>query len=197
MLSFYDYIAEERGERTASALIEGRTLLERWQALEAEGLNRWGRRAQKAADWLTDANVAGVLDLGCGTMTLERSLPGFIRYLPCDVVRWDDRTILCDLNRKLPPKVEADAVACLGLLEYLLDPKQVLTELAGRHRVCVTSYNTTNKLPDLTTRRSHAWFNDFSQSDLERLFGRAGWCVDRAERFGPTQMLWLLRSLPR
>ncbi|WP_134495309.1 hypothetical protein [Microvirga pakistanensis] len=197
MLSFYDFAVAERCERTTSALIEGRTLLERWQTLEAEGPNRWGRRAQRAADWLTEANVARVLDLGCGTMTLERSLPDFIRYLPCDVVRRDDRTILCDLNRNLPPKVEADAVACLGVLEYLLNPEQLLIDLAGRHRVCVMSYNTTNKLPDLATRRSHAWFNDFSRSDLEGLFERAGWCVDRAERFGPTQMLWLLRSPPR
>ncbi|WP_052954622.1 methyltransferase domain-containing protein [Microvirga vignae] len=196
MLCFYDLSDEERCRRTASALMAGRTLLERWQALEAEGQNRWARRAQRAADWFIDANITRVLDLGCGTMTLERSLPTFIRYLPSDVVRRDDRTIVCDLNCDLPPKVEADGVACLGLLEYLLDPQQVLTELAGRHRVCVLSYNTTNTLPNLTIRRSHAWFNDFSQFDLERLFERAGWSVDRAERFGPTQMLWLLRTLP-
>src|SRR3712207_7606350 len=42
---------------------------------------------------------------GCGMMTLERDLPAPVGYLPCDVVRRDHRTILCDLNRE-PPRSE-------------------------------------------------------------------------------------------
>jgi hypothetical protein len=197
MLSFYNLPEVHRRRSTISALAESRTLLERWVALEAEGKDRWARRARMAADWLLTADVGTVLDLGCGTMTLERILPSFVQYLPCDVIRRDERTIVCDLNRDPPPAVEADAVACLGVLEYLFRPEEVLAKLAGRHRVCVLSYNTTDILSDVPTRRSHGWFNDFSRSELENLFVGAGWRIDRADRFGQTQTLWRLRSSPQ
>jgi hypothetical protein len=194
MLSFYHLPNAERCQRTASALKARITLLERWETLEAEGPDRWARRAKMTANWLSEANISSVLDLGCGTMTLERALPSSVRYLPCDVVRRDDRTILCNLNRTAAPALDADAVTCLGLIDYLFDPAALLTDLARRHRVCVLSYNIADALEDISIRRCHAWFNDFSRGELEAVFGRAGWCIDRAERFGPTQMLWRLRA---
>ncbi len=127
-------------------------------------------------------------------MTLARALPITTRYISCDVVRRDARTILCDLNRELPPRVDADAVACLGVLEYLFEPCDALTALAIRHRILVSSYNPTDIHPDLAARRANAWVNDFSRSELEDLFGRTGWRVDLTQRFGPGQIIWLLKS---
>jgi hypothetical protein len=59
-----------------------------------------------AADYIPAAAV--VLDLGCGGMALEGFLPNGCRYIPCDVGRRDERTVICDFNAGQFPDAEAE-----------------------------------------------------------------------------------------
>ena len=70
--------------------------MERRAALETPEAAGWSKRAALAAEFLGFAR--SVADLGCGTMTLERYLSEGTRYVPVDVCRRDERTIVCDFN---------------------------------------------------------------------------------------------------
>jgi len=70
-------------------------------------------RAKLAADFIPAG--ATVLDLGCGAMPLELFLPYGCAYLPCDRVKRDERTLLCDFNKdSVPATTAATHVALLG-----------------------------------------------------------------------------------
>lgn len=190
--AFYELSEAERVALTERAISQGGTVLERWSALAAPEAEGWNPRAAMAAAWLADQ--PGVLDLGCGLMTLERHLRRDQSYAPSDVVRRDARTLVCDLNREPPPRVDAPAVACLGVLEYLHDPLSLLSALAQAHRVCVVSYCVTDAPAPLDARRAHAWVNDLDTRGVEALFTQAGWSIERTEMVDGLQRLWRLSS---
>lgn len=189
---FYERSEEDRVALTECAISRGGTLLERWSVLAASEADGWSARSAMAAAWLSDQ--PGVLDLGCGLMTLERFLrPGQV-YVPCDVVRRDGRTLVCDLNHEPPPEAGVPAAACLGLLEYLHDPQAVLRSLVRTYRVCVVSYCVTDAPDPLGARRAHAWVNDHDTQGIETLFAAAGWSVERSAMVDGLQRLWRLAA---
>lgn len=194
MQPFYDRSEEDRVALTEKAMAEQRTVLERWRALadpEAEG---WNARAALAAAWLTQQD--SVLDLGCGTMTLERYLQAGTRYYPSDVAVRDARTIVVDYNVQPPPHVDAKAVAILGVLEYLFDPLSFLRALSAQYSICVVSYCVTDAPKPLTPRRSHAWVNDFDRAGIEHLFELASWDIHKFQMIDDLQGLWRLHHAP-
>jgi hypothetical protein len=190
MNAFYDLSETQRSALTERALAERRTLSERWTALGKPETDNWDGRASLAAEWL--ATETSVLDLGCGTMNLERYLPGS-RYYPSDVVARDDRTIVADYNVQSPPKTDARAVACLGLLEYLYDPLSFMHALSAQYPLCVVSYCMTDAPKPLEPRRSHGWVNDFDRPGIETIFEMAEWDVDAFRMVDDIQGLWRLR----
>lgn len=189
-MAYYDLTEAERITMTERAIAERRTLNERWNALEDAESEPWNTRAAAAAEWLS--GETGLLDLGCGTMVLERHLAPHIAYWPSDVAARDDRTIVCDLNREPPPRLPASAVACLGVLEYLLDPLDVMRRLGQSYRTAVVSYCTTDSPAPLAPRRAHAWVNDYDRASIEKLFGDAGWAIDAFAQHSEIQALWRL-----
>ena len=186
MIPFYERSEAERIALTEAAIARKATTTERWVALAAPEADAWNARSAVAAEWLR--GQASVLDLGCGTMTLEGYLDCV--YIPSDVARRDDRTIVRDYNLEGPPDVQADAAACLGLLEYLHDPEAFMAGLSTRN--CVLSYCTTDAPSPLEPRRSHAWVNDFSRAEVEAMVARAGWSISRSRDIDSLQVMWLL-----
>ncbi len=190
--SFYELGETERIKLTSEIISSRGTLLARWEALGTKEASSWSARAATATAWLSDQ--AGVLDLGCGTMSLERYLRPEQLYFPSDVVRRDDRTILCDLNQTSPPIVEVPAVACLGLLEYLRSPENLLKMLARLYVRAVITYCVIDSPQPLEPRRAHAWVNDFNQRDLEKTIAASGWAIVRNEALDSIQRIYLLSS---
>jgi hypothetical protein len=182
----------KRRAMTETALRDGVTLMARWASLPTENKEGWRPRAAIAAEMVAGTGAASVLDLGCGHMYLEALLPKGIHYLPSDVIRRDKRTLVCDLNREAPPMVEADAVACLGLLEYMLDPAALLGRLARQHRFAVISYVPLSPVRSVAKRRSQFWFSDLSAEALRALFGTTGWTIREERPLGPEQLIWSL-----
>ena len=190
-LTFYDMSEDDRIALTMRAIEEQRTVYERWQTLAGPEAEPWNARASLAARLLQ--GEAAVADLGCGVMTLERFLAPGTEYLPIDIVARDDRTIVCDFNVEPVTIKPHYAAACLGLIEYILKPDEFIGRLSQICKICVVSYCITDAPKPMSSRRAHAWVNDFSQKEFERLFTEHGWQIERSELVDDLQMMWRLR----
>ena len=188
--SFYDRPEAERVSITLAAMNEGRTVLERWAALTPVEAAPWRARAAMAAEWLAQEN--GVADLGCGMMELEHHLRAEQAYFPMDVVSRDARTIVCDFNHETPPQTPASAAACLGLLEYLYKPLDLMILLRSQYRSAVVSYCITDSREPPPNRRHNAWVNDFDRDGIEALFLQGGWSIVESREIDALQRLWRL-----
>ena len=167
-------------------------MLERWSNLLPNEAGGWDGRAALAAEMLMQ--VSSVADLGCGLMSLEKMLPSGVKYIPVDVVARDDRTIITDFNKDSLPVIAAEAAACLGLLPYLFDVPSFMRSLRLQFDTAVVSYNPVvgeNAL--LSTRRGHAWVNDYSENEVEKVFFDTGWSITGKEHFSGEQRIWRLR----
>lgn len=184
-LGFYQCSEADRVAMTEAAIARRQTVVSRWTALATDEAEPWSARSAEAAKWLQGAKT--VLDVGCGTMGLERYLDTC--YIPSDVVRRDDRTIVMDYNQEGPPAIEVDAVAVLGVLEYLHDPGSFLAGL----RACkaVISYCVTDAKAPLQPRRAHAWVNDLSTLDVADMLQASGWTIQSHKPIDDIQTLWL------
>ena len=192
MKPFYDRSEAERIALTERAISQGGSLLERWSALADREASSWNARASAAGEWLAGEN--GVLDMGCGTMALEQFIDD-AQYFPCDICARDFRTIVCDLNKHPVPIVQATAVASLGLLEYVHDPRDLMRSLCRLYETAVVSYCTADAPVPLVPRKAHAWVNDFTCSEIEELFLDTGWAIADFRQLDDVQGLWKLNSL--
>jgi hypothetical protein len=190
---FYARTVEERAELTRQSIQERRTLLERWAALGRENTGGWNRRARVAAKWL--AEQPAVADLGCGTQLLEPCLAPGTRYVPVDVVRRDERTVVVDFNREALPALPARAAAALGLFEYLFDPGRLVRSMQPAFDLVAVSYNPAD-LPDAHPRREeHAWVNSMSRAEFEGLFTGQGFVREKRYNVDLRQVMWLFRAM--
>ncbi|WP_349956738.1 hypothetical protein [Rhizobium sp. ZPR3] len=194
-MSFYDLGEADRIELTEKAIEEGRTLKSRWENLASPEADPWNERAAIAGSYL--AGQPAVADFGCGTMILRNYLADETKYIPVDVTGRGPDTIVCDFNNEAPPKTDADAAACLGVLEYLFDPAAFMSELAKNYSTCVVSYCITDAPETAANRRTHAWVNDYSRADILKLFDGASWVVESSQPLGTFQEIWKLRSAKR
>ena len=192
MQPFYNLPEADRIALTERAISEQRTVHERWEALGDSESSGWNARAALAAEWLSSHK--SILDLGCGTMILEKYLDKNNKYIPSDVVKRDSRTIVIDYNLDTPPITPATGVACLGVIEYLYSPTLMLKKLSENYKACAISYCITDAPQPLEPRRAHAWVNDFSHSEFEDLVLTSGWLIGRSQPIDNVQNLWLLSS---
>ena len=165
-------------------------------------IRRWSNSANLEAAWNERARLAGdfipsgatVLDLGCGAMALEGYLPFGCQYLPCDVVRRDPRTVLCDFNEQpIPPAPGATHITCLGVLEYLRDVPAFLRQLRTFQKPVVLSYCPTEFTAHLD-RKGLGWVNHLSLRDLAGELGAAGFFLQSSLRADHNQVL--IRAVP-
>lgn len=177
---------QERARRRA-AVAAGETDVARWSRADSFAPN-WSYRAGLAAQMIPACSR--VLDLGCGAMDLERALPPGCVYLPADLVRRDERTLVCDFNAgEFPDGVEADAVTLLGVLEYIQAPLDLLRKVRGLGRPLVCSYSITDRRPQLD-RAAQGWINAYDFAGLEALMRQAGFRLAARQEVDPLQDLF-------
>lgn len=131
----------------------------------------WKQRIELLATFISECGP--VADFGCGMMWLERHLPATCTYLPLDLHRRDDRTIIFDANRDSIPDRPFAVAFLSGMLEYVASPESFLEQLIERRpRQIVMSYVSTDLLPGLAYRRSLHWQSHLSTRDiLSRVVG--------------------------
>ncbi|OZI32035.1 hypothetical protein CAL29_29820 [Bordetella genomosp. 10] len=187
---FYDLNISERQALVKQAIDSQTTLVSRWEKLASEYTDTWSLRARRAAELIGD--VESVADVGCGMMTLESYLPVSVNYVPVDVVRRDDRTIVIDLNKEPMPPLGTKCIVGLGLLEYIFDVSALIKSMSTYHEMAVLSYNSLDYFPDVDERISHAWVNHYTLKQLESIFEQNGFEIAETVQHDNTQTMWRL-----
>lgn len=129
----------------------------------------WTDRAKEAAKFIP--SYAGVVDLGGGLGELYKALKEPMDYFSIDLERWNDHTIKADFNKGEFPHngyMLSQFVTCLGLLEYIENPKEFLSKIRiYADRLIITYRKSSNGGMERK--------NNFDYDKLEWLLGRAGW----------------------
>lgn len=173
-----------RRTATIQAIKKTRTQVDFWsQDLLRSANESWERRAASAATFIPPGSR--VLDIGCGDMKMERNLPEGCSYLPMDVSARDERTIVVDLNRQRLPKVAADFVVALGLLEYIFDVPKLLRQIARQIPQGLFSYHPLEKTPG-RDRLAMNWVNALNSPEIIALFKQAGYRQITVHEYAPT-----------
>lgn len=183
-------IAFDEATRRKQVIAEMQTDVLRWSDQKQLEL-AWNARARIAAEFVPAG--AKVFDIGCGAMAVEGYLPKSCSYFPCDVVARDERTVVCDLNVDPVPAAakKCDRVTMLGVLEYLYEPTNFLSQLRQIGKPAIVSYCPVDWTQHLD-RRALGWVNDLSLNELDSAFKNAGLFCRRADRIDQNQAIFLL-----
>jgi len=139
------------------------------------GITEWPwrvRAAVRLAEKLPLVPPCRVADYGCGKQTLRAALPADWTYVPIDYIERSSDTILCDFTRQMPPG-EYDLIFCLGVLEYLIEPGQLLRHALDHGRFLVVSYHGRQE-GDRGRRQREGWGSALSYDVLESLIREKG-----------------------
>lgn len=185
-MNYQDLSAEERAEFTLEAMLDRRTILERWSSFSEKDAKGWPKRSIVLAKMLQDCKA--VADVGCGMMKLRDFLPDTTQYVPIDVVSRGPDTIVLDLNQQSLPAIDVDGWVLGGVLEYLFDVPAVMNAVSGTVAV---SYNTTEFNDNIVSRRAYAWVNDYDADSLEEIFKASGFEIIERMEF-QKQFIWKL-----
>ena len=173
--AFHALPAEQRRALTLRCIEQRTPLLMRWERT-CRSWTEWSKRAALCADWLCTART--VADIGCGSMTLERYLAPWQRYVPVDLVARDARTIVLDLEKGDLSPVAAEAGTVLGVLEYLFDVPAALAKLRSAFPRTIVSYNVCCG-GDTDRRLENGWVNHLGYDELQHTFAAAAFTVAR------------------
>ena len=165
------------------------TDLAHW-ADETNLLEEWDDRARRAARHIPPGSA--VLDLGCGRMALESHLPKGCTYIPADLVRRDERTMLCELNRGRYPDVgEVTHIAALGVLEYIGDLGALFEWMASKRARVICAYVAARPFGALERRIGKGWINHYEIRDLVAIAEGAGFDLAGIEHMPAANVLFL------
>jgi exopolysaccharide biosynthesis protein PssK len=180
-------LASELAKRSGAGRAE--TDVARWS--NADNLNdAWRHRSERAATHVRDN--ATLLDLGCGKMMIETLLPANCRYVPVDVVRRDERTVVCDFNKgEFPPAGAADHISLLGVLEYVNDPQAVWQWLGGVSARLILAYVPLRPSFPIERRAVMGWRNHLTRDEVLQAAAVAGFALAAEEEIPPDTVLFV------
>lgn len=149
----------------------------------------WGHRSEVVSHLINEGEV--ILDIGCGTMYLEKCLPLSCKYIPCDIVKRDSRTYVLDFNKDELPNIEGiTTITLLGVVEYMIDVKKFLISCKKYNARIMMSYTIVEY-----AHRDLRWFNCYSKQDLYEIFHEAGYEL-KMERWIDADQ-WLFELIPK
>lgn len=126
---------------------------------------------------------------------IEKCLPESCKYIPCDVVKRDDRTIVLDINHSnLPDLEKVDIVTLLDVIEYTADVPKLLNEMKKYHCRIILSYNVKDLWGPMFSYPDPRWFNYFDKEDLYNMIDSTGYTIIKEEQIDNTQILLKLKQ---
>lgn len=136
-------------------------------------------RVAMFSEWISP-DVKSVVDYGAGKMYLQEYLASDVRYSPVDYIWRDERTILCDLNTGVFPKLQADVTVCSGVLEFIYTAKALLQHVCKHtNKKIILSYLGVDHFPDIEGRRASAYVSDFSEKQIVDLMKANGFELEK------------------
>jgi hypothetical protein len=129
----------------------------------------WEERMALAAKWIPEYSI--VVDFGAGSGKLLNYLPKRCSYTPLDKL---------DLNFNIDslPNICNDATigVCLGLLEWLDNPKEFLSKMIAD--TLIVSYAIFGLDHNLEPRVENGWKNHFRLAELMEIFRDIGYNIE-------------------
>lgn len=116
-----------------------------------------------------------VLDLGCGEMHLKKYIGSNTSYFPCDYIKRDESTLICDLNKGEYPNVRTDTVIMSGIIEYISQYEWLFqTACSYVDKEVIIAYAAVDYIPNYPLRCKWGFANHLSVMQIVELFGRYG-----------------------
>ena len=124
-----------------------------------------------------------VLDLGAGNLELVQFLPKKCNYDHVDLVKRNDKTILCDFNNnEYPPIKKYSTVICSGILEYLYCLEKFISRVCEYSDKIIISYAIYND--HLNDRIISGWVNNYTEDELETIFAKNNLVIKNKQKWG-------------
>jgi hypothetical protein len=161
---YKNYIANKRIRKLRKAKA---TDFERWSKDNVFHEN-WNERTQLLSNFILPN--AAIIEFGAGSQVLKTMLTNYKKYVPSDIVKRNEETLVCDLNQPLVLDLSNfDTVVFSGVLEYVYDINSVFQYLQQNQiSQVVLSYCTTDLIA--SNRKLHGWLSDYSERDLLEIF---------------------------
>lgn len=162
----------------------------RWEAV-SKTVPPWDDRNELIAKLIPDGKV--VLDLGAGPQTLRGHLPKNCKYIPCDLVKKTNQTIVWDFNSDQELDVaNVDVVVCSGVLEYARKPEKLIGVMRRLSGSAIVSYNLAGEGSSKIDRLKNDWVNHFSETELRKLFSASGFVIVDEKVRGKDEKVFVL-----
>lgn len=121
--------------------------------------SKWENRVKKLSAYILPNE--SIMDLGCGQMTLKKYITSN-SYIPVDYTKRDEKTIVCDFNKKEFPQIKADVIFISGCLEYIYDYEWFIGKACQYSQKILLSYCCIEDFPILAERKKNNWKNHLS-----------------------------------
>lgn len=131
----------------------------------------WDSRTEQISKLIDDDT--SVIEFGAGRLILKSYLPEGCIYTPSDLVDRGQNTVICDLNNDLPQIQRYDFAVFSGVLEYIHNVPRLISYLSNYVDAIIASYAILES--NKSSRRSEGWVNDYSSSELIKVFESAGY----------------------
>lgn len=133
-----------------------------WEYIEFF-VDAWEERSRFMSRYIKP-ECESLLDLGCGQMHIRKFLNDGTKYYGCDYKKRDEETIVCDLAKGEFPSIWVDTIFIAGLLEYLVNWRDVLRKCSQHCTQVIMSYGTKESLSPL--RKKGYFVNDISYQEI-------------------------------
>ncbi|WP_224962074.1 class I SAM-dependent methyltransferase [Geomonas subterranea] len=159
-----------------------------------DNLLEWPERAEEAVRLAGEhlpPHGARIADYGCGRQTLRRIIPVDWDYTPYDYCSRSADTVICDFNAGELPPGRHDAIFCMGVLEYLDHPLELLAHAIGNASFVVFSYN---GFTTAERRNLQGWKNDLAWEEFDSLFVRLQAPVLAKKHLGNNEWIYVVKG---
>lgn len=159
--------------RVEALIAERQSDTERWSGEVA--INRiWSHRLTSCVAMIRPNTR--ILDIGCGRMDLRHRLPLGCQYIPADIVKRSEDTLLIEINKGCWPEVTADYAVALGVLEYVYDLPEFLFAAQKCAPMLIFSYHVrcSNLNESRQVRLKNSWLSDFSMTEIVSAIEHSG-----------------------
>ncbi len=154
----------------------------------------WRKRIVALSSFI-DGEDESVMDLGAGSMYLQRLLGPETKYYPVDYKKNCDNTIVCDFNKGEFPDIDVDVICAAGILDYITKPEWFLSEICKHCRKVLISYKGREKYDNapLFSKDIIAFFNDLGFGLTGRIDELEEWtllaCFERITPYNMSKQL--------
>ena len=126
---------------------------------------KYNATARKMAH-LIDKEDTSIIELCAGDMYLKDLLSSDVTYIPVDIVAKSSETVICDLNEKAFPSLNAGVIFAAEIMEYVEDAIGFISQLALCSKKLIFSYCPQEYGLNISQRRELGWLSDLSIENI-------------------------------